>query len=351
MLPAILIGTARSLESEISVNHPAPLAAIDVGSNTVHLVGARVGARGSLKVLDDRQGMVRLGADISALGYIGEERMARCILAVRAQAERARELGASAVLGIATEGVRAAANGAALIERVRAETGVTLHLVTGVQEAALTYWGATSGLRHSGGRRGVLDLGGGSLEIVVGQGTRILWRTSLPLGSGTIHDRDAPSDPASAEELDAARAAVDALLVPLDPPQTDEHAVACGGTATTLALLEGQLRRTHPRARMAATRRAATRRALRATVSADELEQLMKLAQAVPAQEISARFAVDPARAPLLGAGSVVLHEAMRCLGTDALIISGRGVREGALLAYARAGDGWLEAAARGVGW
>jgi len=346
MLPAILIGTARSLESEISVNHPAPLAAIDVGSNTVHLVVAHVGTRGSLKVLDDRQEMVRLGADIAALGYIGEERMARCVLAVRAQAERAWELGVSAVLGIATEGVRAVANGAALIERVRAETGVTLHLVTGAQEAALTYWGATSGLRHSGGRRGVLDLGGVSLEIVVGQGTRILWRTSLPLGSGTIHDRYAPSDPPSAQELDAARAAVDALLVPLDPLQTDEHAVACGGTATTLALLEGQLRRTHPRARMAATRMA-----LRATLSADELEQLMKLAQAVPAQEISARFAVDPARAPLLGAGSVVLHEAMRCLGTDALIISSRGVREGALLAYMRAGDGWLEAATRGVGW
>lgn len=346
MLPAILVGTARSLESEISVNTPAPLAAIDVGSNTVHLVVARVGTRGSLKVLDDRQEMVRLGADISALGYIGEERMARCVLAVRAQAARARELGASALLGIATEGVRAAANGAKLIERVRAETGVTLRLVTGAQEAALTYWGATSGLRHSGGRRGVLDLGGGSLEIVVGQGTRILWRTSLPLGSGTIHDRYAPSDPPSAQELDVARAAVDALLVPLDPPQTEEHAVACGGTATTLALLAGQLRRTHRRARVAATRRA-----LRATLSAEELEQLMKLAQAVPAQEISARFAVDPARAPLLGAGGVVLHEAMRCLGTDALIISGRGVREGALLAYARAGDGWLEAATRGVGW
>jgi exopolyphosphatase / guanosine-5'-triphosphate,3'-diphosphate pyrophosphatase len=330
----------------MSVNNPAPLAAIDVGSNTVHLVVALVGPKGSLKVLDDRQEMVRLGADISALGYIGEERMARCILAVRTQAERTRELGASAVLGIATEGVRAAANGAVLIERVRAETGVTLHLVTGAQEAALTYWGATSGLRHSGGSRGVLDLGGGSLEIVVGQGTRILWRTSLPLGSGTIHDRYAPSDPASAEELAAARAAVGAVLVPLDPPRSDEHAVACGGTATTLALLAGQLRQGHRRARLAAARRA-----LRATLSADELEQLMKLAQAVPAQEISARFGVDPARAPLLGAGSVVLHEAMRCLGTDALIISGRGVREGALLANARAGDGWLEAAARGVGW
>src|SRR5260370_6027393 len=249
MLPAILMATARPLESEISVNTPAPLAAIDVGSNTVHLVVTRVGPRGSLKVLDDRQEMVRLGADISAQGYIGEERMARCVLAVRAQAERARELEASAVLGIATEGVRAAANGAALIERVWAETGVTLHLVTGAQEAALTYWGATSGLRHSGGRRGVLDLGGGRLQIVFRPGTRILWRTSLPLGSGTIHDRYAPSNPPSAQELDAARAAVDALLVPLDPPQTDEHAVACGGTATTLALLAGAAHHTPGRLR------------------------------------------------------------------------------------------------------
>src|SRR5260370_19622614 len=109
MLPAILMGAARSMGGEMSVNNPAPLAAIDVGSNTVHLVVALVGPKGSLKVLDDRQEMVRLGADISALGYIGEERMARCVLAVRTQAERTRELGASAVLGIAAEGGPAAA--------------------------------------------------------------------------------------------------------------------------------------------------------------------------------------------------------------------------------------------------
>src|SRR5258706_10364542 len=226
MLPAILMGAARSLGGEMSGHNATPLAAIDVGSNTVHLVVTRVGPRGSLKVLDDRQEMVRLGADISAQGYIGEERMARCVLAVRTQAERTRELGASAVLGIATEGVRAAANGAVLIERVRAETGVTLHLVTGAQEAALTYWGATSGLRHSGGSRGVLDLGGGSLEIVVGQGTRFFWRTSLPLGSGTIHDLYPPSHPSSAEEPEAARAAGDAVLVPLVPPRSGWHTVS-----------------------------------------------------------------------------------------------------------------------------
>src|SRR5258708_39444449 len=99
MLPAILMGTARALESEISVNTPAPLAAMDVGSNTVHLVVARVGARGSLKVLDDRQEMVRLGADISALGYIGEGRMGRCGLGVGGQARARRGLGASAGVG------------------------------------------------------------------------------------------------------------------------------------------------------------------------------------------------------------------------------------------------------------
>src|SRR5262249_32354881 len=125
----------------------APLAAIDVGSNTVHLIVARPTADGrDLEHLADELELVRLGADVSQTGVIGPERLARAVAAVRAQAAVARRRGAKVILGIATEGVRAAANGAELIEHVRAATGVTLELVTGDQEATLTYWGATSGL-------------------------------------------------------------------------------------------------------------------------------------------------------------------------------------------------------------
>ncbi|MBF6592430.1 MAG: hypothetical protein IVW57_18120, partial [Ktedonobacterales bacterium] len=123
---------------------PAPLAAIDAGSNTIHLVVAELTADGrDLRPLDDRLELVRLGADVSATGAIGAARAARAIEVIGTQAERARRLGAATVLGIATEGVRAATNAAVFLRRIAAETGVRLTLVTGEQEAALTYWGVT----------------------------------------------------------------------------------------------------------------------------------------------------------------------------------------------------------------
>ena len=163
----------------------APLAAIDVGSNTIDLTVARPTPDGAdLEYIADELELVRLGADVSRSGTIGVERMARAIEVVQHQAEVARTGGAERILGIATEGVRAASNGQELLERVRDETGVALELISGDQESAFTYWGATSGLKDCSARRAVLDLGGGSIEIVLGVGNAVQWRTSLPLGSG-----------------------------------------------------------------------------------------------------------------------------------------------------------------------
>ena len=138
-----------------------PFAAVDVGSNTIHLVVARPTEDGlDLITLADELDLTRLGADVSATGAIGPERAARAIAVLRAQAARAQSLGAQELLAIATEGVRAAANADDFLEQVREETGITLRVVTGDQEAALTYWGATSGLPTTAHERlAVLDCG------------------------------------------------------------------------------------------------------------------------------------------------------------------------------------------------
>ncbi|HEX5440367.1 MAG TPA: hypothetical protein VFW76_05750, partial [Ktedonobacterales bacterium] len=181
----------------------APFAAVDVGSNTIHLVVAHpTEDGGDLLTLADELDLTRLGEDVSATGAIGPERTARAISILREYAAKARSLGAREMLAIATESVRAAANSDDFLARVRAETGITLQVITGEQEAALTYWGATSGLPAANERRAVLDLGGGSMEVVIGEGSRIQWRSSLPLGSGAMHARYAPSDPPRAAELD-----------------------------------------------------------------------------------------------------------------------------------------------------
>ncbi len=334
-------GAKRDEEGEQQVlSGEQTLAAIDVGSNTIHLVVARVTAESDdLRSVDDQVELVRLGEDVDASGRIGADRMARATETVRRQARRARELGASAILGIATEGVRAAGNGAELIERVRGEAGVTLALVTGEQEAALTYWGATSWRGDKAARRAVLDLGGGSLELVVGEGRAVLWRVSLPLGSGAVHDRYAASDPPTAEELKTARVAAAEQIGRLHPPLPVVEGIACGGTATTLGVLASR------------ALRGGVGSGPQRTLDEAQMAALLDVLRTEPAGEIARQYGIDPGRARLLGAGGIVLREAMRGLGLGGLEVSTRGIREGALLAYARMGDEWLEAAEQGTGW
>lgn len=346
---AHFVASRQLSEGYVSEVHQR-LAAIDAGSNTIHLVVAEIGPDGhDIRTLGDELELVRLGADVSASGAIGAERAVRAIATIRAQAEQARTLGASTVLGIATEGVRAAANADEFLRRVEAETGVRLELVTGEQEAALTYWGVISGVEASNERRTVLDLGGGSLEIVAGKGSAITWRVSLPLGSGAIHDRYAPADPPVASELETARRVVAETLHPLDLAFPVDEALACGGTATTLAAL----------AAWALTEANGTggngagngKGGFIQVLTQAGLGALLELLQSLPAVEVSRRYRVDEVRARLLGAGTVVLLATMDWLGVDALRVSRRGIREGALLAYLHTGERWLEAAALGEGW
>ncbi|HLJ81296.1 MAG TPA: hypothetical protein VKT52_07425 [Ktedonobacterales bacterium] len=332
-----------------------PLAAIDAGSNTIHLVVARLTPDGrGLRYLADELDLTRLGEDVSATGAIGEERQARAVAIIREQAELARAKGATTILGIATEGVRAAANAQAFLVHIQRETGVALALISGDQEAALTYWGATSGLTPSDERRAVLDLGGGSLEIVIGAGPAILWRVSVPLGSGAMHSQHVPADPPVASELAAVRAVVAETLRPLDLPLPIAAALACGGTANTLAALAARTidaMDTVPDAGEANGGEGEEKAGSRRILTRERLEALLALLQRYPATEINARYGVDVERARLLGAGTMVLMGAMDRVGVEALRVSRRGIREGALLAFAHAGARWLAVADAGTGW
>lgn len=322
-----------------------PLAAIDIGSNTIHLVVARPTAGGAdLEILADTTELVRLGADVTATGAIGPERAARALAVIRQQVALAESLNASPILAIATEGVRAARNSAAIVERMRTEAGLEVILITGEQEAALTFWGATSG-RTIAGRAAVVDLGGGSLELVVGDARAIAWRVSLPLGSGAIHDRVAPADPADPAELSEAARVVEAALRPLAPPLPVSEVAACGGTATTLAALAQQVlgASVEPDPPGAPTDPTAL-----PTLTSERLRTLIGLLETLPAAQMAQRFGVEEGRARLLAAGATVLQGVMRRLGTERLRVTRRGIREGAILAYHRHGADWLGAAAHG---
>ncbi len=338
-----------------------PLAAVDVGSNTIHLVVAHpTEDGGDLVTLADELDLTRLGEDVSAIGAIGPERTARAISILREYAAKARSLGARELLAIATESVRAAANADEFLARVREETGITLQVITGEQEAALTYWGATSGLPATTERRAALDLGGGSMEVVVGEEARIQWRSSLPLGSGAMHARYAPSDPPRATELDQVGAETRTQLAALHVPLPVTQVIACGGTATTLTMLAARALHIAEPEDLAAGEEAPPPETLHAPnadgmrlglLTREQLEALASLLVATPAAQLTEQYEIPHARAVILGAGEAVLRAAVEHLGAEALSISRRGVREGAILARLHAGDAWLDAATAGAGW
>jgi exopolyphosphatase/guanosine-5'-triphosphate,3'-diphosphate pyrophosphatase len=315
---------------------------LDVGANTIHLAVVAVAPDGSLRSLADETVLVRLGADVSATGRIGAQRMERALNVLAAQVELARSLRPAAILGVATEGVRAATNSVEFIERVERACGLSLRLVTGEQEAALTYWGATWRWANEATRQAVLDLGGGSLEIVVGQRRRVEWRVSLPLGSGALTARHIHADPPTDDELDAVRAEVAAALSAITPPLPVVRVAACGGTATTLPRLAAAPRPGEPASPHAEDVTTLTR---------DGMRQALSRLTRQPLAMLSAATGVEEGRLRLLGPGAVALLGAMECLGVSSLTVSREGIREGVALAYAHGGDEWPALASVGAGW
>jgi exopolyphosphatase/guanosine-5'-triphosphate,3'-diphosphate pyrophosphatase len=311
---------------------------IDVGSNTIHLAVVGVTEDGRLRYLADETELVRLGEDVSATGVIGPERMARALTILAAQVDRARACHAEMVLGVATEGVRGAANGAELIERAERECALRLRLVSGEQEASLTYWGATWPWAGKSERQAALDLGGGSLEIVIGEGRRIVWRVSLPLGSGALYARHVRSDPPAEGELVAVDAEVSEALATIVPPLPVARVVACGGTATSVERLAGV---------MGLTRDFTPEE----TLTIRTLDETLGLLRERSATTLQSASGIDQARLRLISPGAVALRGAVKRLSAGSFFVSRAGVREGAALAFAYAGDQWPELAARGEGW
>jgi exopolyphosphatase/guanosine-5'-triphosphate,3'-diphosphate pyrophosphatase len=323
------------------------LAAIDVGSNTIHLLVAQWDARErDLMPLADVTEVVRLGEDVGAAGAIGPERMRRALEVIAAQATQARALSARTVLGLATEGVRAATNGDELLRRAEAEAGVTLHLLSGEQEAALTYWGATGGAGETEQPRAVIDLGGGSMELVIGQGTRIAWRVSLPLGAGALLAQAALSDPPTEAELSRVRGLAESALAGVTPPGSVEIAIACGGAPSLLCMLS---RAAFPDSGTGGQKEGHDQPpGVIGMLSQARLLALVGLLGSLSSDEVAMRYGLCDPRVRLLTPGALALLAALNRLGSERLLVSRRGIREGALLAYLRRSAGWLEAARMG---
>jgi exopolyphosphatase/guanosine-5'-triphosphate,3'-diphosphate pyrophosphatase len=175
------------------------IAAVDVGTNSLHLLIARVGADGILEPLTREKEMVRLG-DSAFKGLIAPETVARAVETLRKFRESADRVGCDALIAVATSATREAENGGDFVRLVRDETGIELNVIGGDEEARLIYLGARAGLNLSGKRALIVDIGGGSVELIVGGARELQLSTSLKLGVLRLLDQTPLSDPITSDQ-------------------------------------------------------------------------------------------------------------------------------------------------------
>jgi exopolyphosphatase/guanosine-5'-triphosphate,3'-diphosphate pyrophosphatase len=298
-----------------------PTAALDVGTNSVLMLVAEPGPGGCPRRVCDRSRVTRLGEGLGASGRIGQAGAARTLEALGEFASQARSLGVERVAAVGTMCLRTAANAGEFIERVRSETGLALEVISGQEEARLTFRGVTGQLPVRAERLAVVDPGGGSTEVIFGQGgaeMKIVSRQSLDVGVVLLTERFLRSDPIAPAELEAMRAWLRVEgYAGVRPEQAFDALVAVGGSATTLAAVALGLEPYDPD------------RVHGHQFSAGELEEWLARLAGLSLAERRRLPGLEPKRAEVLPAGAAILLTLLERLDVDQLTISDRGLRHG----------------------
>jgi len=304
------------------------LAAIDVGTNSIHMVVVKINASlPAFTIIDREKETVRLG-DFSQDGNLSKDAMERGIAALKRCRAIAESFKAEDIIAVATSAVREAGNGQAFLEQVKQEVGLSINLISGTEEARRIYLGVLSGMEFNHRPHAIIDIGGGSTELLLGTGEPHRFLSSTKVGAVRLTARFVSTDPISDEEFTYLSAYVRGRM---EPPVEDlkRHLrpgeilrlVGTSGTAECLASL------------VAYERLGFVPEPLNGfQMSLKELHdwinrlRKMDLKERLDLPEMSAR------RAEIIVAGAVILQETMEMLGVDQMTICERALREGVVV-------------------
>ncbi len=307
------------------------VAAMDLGSNSFHLLVADVHADGHIDPLVQEKEMLRLGDVVSRHGSIPTTAADQAVATVRRFRLLAEAAGATEILAKATAAIRRAENGGEVVDRIRAETGVHVEVIGGLEEARLIFGAVRASVVLDPSPALCFDLGGGSLEVMVGDASSLMWATSAPLGVARLTNEHVHSDPISKRDRRALRDHIAAVLEPIVAevaPFEPKLAVGSSGTLESLALMVAARRDEDPPTTLN-----------QLTIDRSEFLELHQDLMASKATDRLRMQGLDARRVDLIVAGSMVLATAMEEFGFDQLTISEWALREGIVLDAARHHD------------
>jgi exopolyphosphatase/guanosine-5'-triphosphate,3'-diphosphate pyrophosphatase len=301
-----------------------PVAVVDIGSNSVRLLIARRTPAGGIEELARESNVTRLGQGVDTAGRLADDAMQRTYAVLDRYALQIAEHECEHRIAVLTSAVRDSANGRAFADSVRSEYGLEAHILEGAEEARLTYLGATSE-RDPGDARAtlVLDIGGGSTEMIVGVGPEVRFRVSTQAGVVRQTERHLHDDPPTREQIDALAADVRQILaghVPADIRDAVEHGIAVAGTATSLAAIAQHLE-PYDSERVHGFR-----------ISTAECARILSELASMPLVRRRQVPGLHPDRAPTIIAGVLIFAEVVRLFGLDEIEVSEHDILRGAAL-------------------
>lgn len=295
------------------------VACIDIGTNSVLLLIAEQSSRGPVALVEQAT-ITRLGQGVDRTGQLAPEACERTLACLQAYAGTIAEYGAKRVVAVGTSAMRDASNGAEFRSRARELLGVEPRVISGDEEAALTFAGALSGLEVAG-TLVVFDVGGGSTEIIVGESEgaseHVTSARSLDIGSVRLFERFLAHDPPAIDECAAVRRYVADQLAGYGPIPSTKTLVGVAGTVTTLAAIDLALE-SYTAERVHGAR--ITERRVR-EIAADLARLSLAERKRLPG--------LAPERADVIVAGALLVHEVLLWAQCEELVVSDRGVRWG----------------------
>jgi len=303
------------------------VAVVDIGTNSTRMLVADV-EDSRVTEVERRTTVTNLGRGVDLTGSLCSDAIDNVCGVIADYMARWQELGAERVFAIATSAVRDSVNGDAFIAELRERFGLDARLLSGEEEAHLTYLGATAARPAEGYPTLVFDIGGGSTELIVGTGSEVEFHTSLQAGTIRHSERHLNSDPPDPKELEDLADDVHRLIeraVESTEGAGPVRAIAVAGTPTSLAAIDQALEPYDPE------RVHGHRLALR------PIQRMLSRLSALPLAERLRIPGLHPGRAPTIVAGTVILVQVMRAFGIEEIEVSERDILHGSALSAALA--------------
>jgi len=315
--------------SAMNAQHERILAAIDVGTNSIHMVVVRIQpALPAFTIIAREKTTVRLGARDKQTGNLTDAAMARAMDALKRCQEISKSLNAEQTIAVATSAMREAPNGRSFLQQIEAELGLWINLISGPEEARRIYLGVLSGMEFSGQPHAIIDIGGGSTELILGDGHEPRTLSSTKIGAVRLTAEQITTDPISNSEFQSLQAYIRGMLErPVEELQAGLEAgerprlVGTSGTIETLAMI-------HAREKTGAVPSPLNGYEF----SLRDLREIVDRLRRLSVAERAEIPGINERRAEIILAGALILQEAMALLGMESIVICERSLREGVVV-------------------